>query len=104
MAEFRGGDSVKVQVTLESASPDTDLVALRFGFNSAHKYRVRMLLTRQVAGGTLGYVKTFERTFPVHNRPGFFHAGVDASTKATLFDDDPTKYSVSWWGIPYRVF
>lgn len=104
MAELRGGDSTRVRVTLESASPDTDLVALRFGFNSVAKNRARMFLTRQDVGGSLGYVKVFERTFYVHSRPGHFHAGIDAATKATLFDDDPTKYSVSWWGIPYRVF
>ncbi len=104
VAEFRGGDSVKVRVTLESASADTDLVALRFGFNSLYKNRARMALVRQETGGTLGYVKVFERTFFVHPRPGHFHAGIDAMTRATLFDDSPSAYSVSWWGVPYRVF
>lgn len=104
MAEVRGGDSVKIKVTLESASADTDLVALRFGFNSQFKNRAKMFLTRQTTGGSLGYVKTFERTFNVQNRPGHFHAAVDAATKATLFDDSPSAYSVSWWGVPYRVF
>jgi hypothetical protein len=104
MAELSGGDSVKVKVTLESASPDTDLVALRFGMSSHFKNRARMFLTRQTTGGSLGFIKVFERTFYVHGRPGHFHAAVDAATKATLFDDDVTKYSVSWWGVPYRVF
>jgi hypothetical protein len=103
MAEVHGGDSVKIKVTLESSSPDTDLVALRFGFTSQYKHRAKMFQTSQQPGG-LGYIKTFERTFYVHNRPGHFHAAVDAATKATLFDDDITKYSVSWWGVPYRVF
>jgi hypothetical protein len=103
MAEFNSSDSVKVRVELTSASPDTDLVALRFGFNSLHKNRATMRLVRQAPGG-LGFVKLFERTFYIHNRPGHFHAAIDAATKATLFDDDTTKYAVSWWGIPYRVF
>ena len=104
LAEFRSGDSVKVQVTLESASADTDLVALRFGANSQFKNRARMNLVRESTGGSLGYVKVFERTFYVHGRPGYFHAGIDAATKATLYDDSTTAYSVSWWGVPYRVF
>jgi hypothetical protein len=104
MLEFNGTDSVHVKVTLESASPDTDLVALRFGMNSLFRNRAGMRLTSQTTGGTLGYIKTYERTFFVHNRPGFFHAAVDAMTKATLFNSDTTAYSVSWWGVPYRVY
>ncbi len=104
VAELNGGDSVKVRVTLESASPDTDLVALRFGFNSLYKNRAKMNLVRQTIGGTLGFVKVFERTFYVHPRPGYFHAAIDAATKATLFSDITGDYSVSWWGVPYRVF
>lgn len=92
-------DSVKVRVTLTSASPDTDLVALRFGFTSLYKSRARMFLVSQN-----GNTKVYERTFFVHPRPGHFHAAVEAATKATLFDDNPTLYSVSWWGVPYRVF
>ncbi len=101
VATFNGGDSVKVRVTLTSTStsPDTDLVALRFGFNSLYKNRAKMNLVSQSER-----TKIFERTFYVHPRPGFFHAAVEAATKATLFDDDPLKYSVSWWGVPYRVF
>lgn len=99
VAEFNGGDSVKVRVTLTSTSPDTDLVALRFGVNNLYRARARMFLVSQN-----GNVKVYERTFYVHPRPGFFHAAVDAATKETLFDDNPTAYSVSWWGVPYRVF
>ena len=39
----------------------------------------------------------------VHFHRGFFHMGIDAITRATLMDD-VAPYSVSWWGIPYRVF
>lgn len=104
MLDVNASDSVTVRVTLESASPDTDLVALRFGANSAFRYRAGMRLVRQVAGGTLGYIKTYERKFYVHNRPGHYHAAVDVMTRATLYDDSPSSYSVSWWGVPYRVF
>ncbi len=104
MLEFNGTDTVRVKVTLESASADTDLVALRFGANSLHRNRARMVLTSQTIGGTLGFVKTYEQKFFVHNRPGYFHAGVEAMTKATLYDDNLSAYSVSWWGVPYRVY
>jgi hypothetical protein len=97
--ELNPRDSVTVRVTLTSTSPDTDLVALRFGFNSLYKSRARMFLVSQN-----GNVKVYQRTFYVHPRPGFFHAAVEAATKATLFDDNPSAYSVSWWGVPYRVF
>jgi hypothetical protein len=39
----------------------------------------------------------------IHFHRGFFHLGLDAITRATLMDDS-APYSVSWWGIPYRVF
>jgi hypothetical protein len=104
MFELSGGDSVRMTVTLESASADTDFVALRFGFNSQYKNRARMALVSQVRGGTLGYVKVYARTFYVHPRPGHFHAAIDAMTRATLYDETPSVYSVSWWGVPYRVF
>lgn len=99
VVELNGRDSVTVRVTLNSTSSDTDLVALRFGFNSFFKSRARMFLVSQN-----GNVKVYERTFYVHPRPGHFHAAVEAATKATLFDDNPSAYSVSWWGVPYRVF
>jgi hypothetical protein len=104
MLEFNSTDSVRVKVILESASPDTDLVALRHGVNSQFRHRARMVLTSQVIGGTLGYIKTYEQRFFVHNRPGYFHAGVEAMTRATLYDDNVNAYSVSWWGVPYRVY
>lgn len=99
VVELNSRDSVTVRVTLTSTSPDTDLVALRFGFNSFFKSRAKMFLVSQN-----GNVKVYERTFYVHPRPGHFHAAVEAATKATLFDDNPSAYSVSWWGVPYRVF
>lgn len=102
MIEFTGGGTMKVSVTLQSASPDTDIVALRFGFNSQYKNRARMLLVSQTPSGG-GYLKVYEKTFTVHNRPGQFHAAVEAMTKATLYDDT-APYNVSWWGVPYRVF
>lgn len=93
---------VVVQATVVSASPDTDLVALRYGVGTFQKRRFRMHLISEVNnGGT--YTRVFEGAFYVHFHRGFFHAGVDAITRGTLFDDT-VPYSANWWGIPYRVF
>jgi hypothetical protein len=101
--ELAGGDSVMLRATLVSSSPDTDLVALRYGFGPLHSRRVRMMLVSETNNGNGTYTRVYERSWRVHFHPGFFHAGVDCLTRDTLFDD-VAPYSVSWWGVPYRVF
>jgi hypothetical protein len=104
--ELTGGQAVKLAVTVVSASADTDLVALRLGFDNGHQKRVRLALASQVNNGDGTYTRVFEvsRTSPVymHFHRGAFHLGIEAATKATLFDD-AAPYIVSWWGLPYRV-
>ncbi len=98
------GDSVRVQVTVESASSDTDVVALRYGFGLREARRTQMhIVSESYDPGTQLYTRVFERTWRVHMFGGLFHAGIDAATHATIFDDSPTSYSVSWWGVPYAV-
>jgi hypothetical protein len=100
--ELVAAQRVTVRATVVSASPDTDLVVLRHGADFLHRRRARMVLISEVNnGGT--YTREFQTTFMVDPRPGFFHAGVDAMTRETLFTDNG-PYSVSWWGVPYRVF
>jgi hypothetical protein len=99
--EIDGGTPVTIRATLLSASPDTDLVALRFGADPFHKRRMRMQFVSQVQRGT-NYERVFQTPFVMHFHRGFFHAAVDAMTKATLFDNQ-APYAVSWWGVPYRV-
>ena len=65
MMEFTGGGSMTVRVTLQSSSPDTDIVALRHGFNAQYKNRARMQLVSQTPSGG-GYLKVYEKTFVVH--------------------------------------
>ena len=105
--EFVGGQQVKLSVTVVSASADTDLVALRFGFDGTHQKRARLALTSQVTNGDGTFTRVFEvsKTTPLfmHFHQGAFNMGVEAMTKGTLFDDQ-APYIVSWWGIPYRVF
>ena len=100
--ELLGGQRVLLQATIVSTSPDTDFVALRYGVGLFMKRRMRMNLVSEVEnGGT--YTRLYEVPFFVHFHKGWFHAGIDAVTRETLFDDQ-APYSVSWWGVPYRVF
>lgn len=104
--ELFGGQPVRIQVTLESASPDTDVVVLRYGIGGLNGRRAKMDLISEIQnGGTYTRVYETSRIRPlfVHYYNGFFHMGVDALTHETLFDDT-APYSSSWWGVPYRVF
>lgn len=110
LPDFHLGDSVRVQVTVQSQSPDTDIVALRHGFDVPRMTmmpipfrRVHMTLLSQTGPDQNGfYTKVYERAI----RPGFglgsFHIGVDAMTRSTLYDN-AAPYSVSWWGVPFRA-
>jgi hypothetical protein len=105
--EFAAGQTLKLQVTVVSASADTDYVALRYGAGISQHKRVRLSLVTEANNGNGTYTRVFEisRVAPqyMHFHRGYFHLGLDAITKATLMDDS-APYSVSWWGIPYRVF
>lgn len=105
--ELSATQQVRLQATVVSASSDTDLVALRYGVGTFQKRRLRMQLVSEVDNGNGTFTRVYEtsRITPplVHFHRGFFHFGVDAMTRATLFTDTE-PYSVSWWGIPYRVF
>jgi hypothetical protein len=101
--ELLGGQRLVLQATVLSPSADTDFVALRFGANALQRKRQRMTLVSQVNNPNGTYTRVFQIAFFMHFHPGFFNAGVDAMTRATIYDD-VAPYSVSWWGIPYRVF
>ena len=104
--EFQAGQSVKLQVTVESTSADTDIVVLRYGYLGLNKRRTRLALVSEELSGGL-YVRVYEisRAQPMymHFHRGFFNMSVDAMTRETLFDDS-APYAVSWWGVPYRVY
>jgi hypothetical protein len=103
--EFRGGDRVIIQATVVSASADTDLVAIRygFGFSLAIGRRQHTTLISQTNNGDGTFTRVYQATWFSHFFTGFFNLGVDAVTRGTLYDDS-LPYSASWWGIPYRVF
>lgn len=102
LPELTGGDPVVLRATVISASPDTDLVALRYGFDVLHRRRQMMTMISQVKNADNTFTREFELKWFVHFHHGDFNAGVDAATRATLYDDT-APYSVSWWGVPYRV-
>ncbi len=101
--ELADGQQLTMRVTVLSASPDTDLVALRFGCSAFHKRRVRMGIVSEEDNGDGTWTRSYERMWSVPPDRGFFHVAVDAMTHGTIFDDEE-PYSVSWWGVPYRVF
>jgi hypothetical protein len=101
--ELLAGQELTMRVTVRSASADTDLVALRFGCDLLHKRRARMDLVSETNNGDGTFTRVYARTWTVPPLPGFFHVAVDAATRGTVFDDSE-PYSVSWWGVPYRVF
>lgn len=103
--ELRGGDRFSLQATVVSASPDTDLVLLRFGAAGTWRKRLHLILISQTDNGDGTFTRVYQ-TPPfmyVHFHTGFFHMGVDAVTRGTVLDDQEA-YSASWWGVPYRVF
>ena len=96
------GDQVIIKVTVVSASSDTDMVALRYGFDMSHRRRELIPMISQVQNGDNTFTREYQTAWFVHFHHGDFNAGVDAMTRGTVYDDT-APYSVSWWGIPYRV-
>ena len=103
LPELAAGQPVRMRVTLVSESPDTDIVVLRYGFDPFHRRRAHMTLVSEVQNPNNTFTREYELAWFVHFHRGFFNAGVDAITRGTLYDD-AAPYSVSWWGVPYRVF
>lgn len=109
--ELQGGNQVRMRVIVTSAEQDTDLVFLRYGFNLTDRRRVPLECVFVKDNGDGTFTRVFQSHGPkrfvapmMHFHRGYFHLALDAMTRSTLFNDDVNKYSISWWGIPYRVF
>jgi hypothetical protein len=106
--ELLSGDPVKLKVTVESVKKDTDLVALRYGCTVQVRNRRLMRCVSETQVGDK-FLREFATGTPTLAAPvvgvsrGYFHIGIDAITKETVYDD-AAPYSSSWWGVPYRVF
>lgn len=101
--ELMAGENVTMKVKVMSASADSDVVTLRYGFDPIRGRRARMTMSSEVNNGDGTFTRTYELTWQAHFHRGFFNAQVDAMTKGTLYDD-VAPYSVSWWAVPYRVY
>ncbi len=99
---FLPGQEIRTRVTVLSDSPDTDNVVLRFGYDGYHKRRVKFQLLSSTDNGDGTFMRVYERIWYANLHAGYFHAGVEAMTRGTI-RDDAAPYSVSWWGMPYRV-
>ncbi len=100
--DFAGGQEARLFATVVSASPDTDLVVLRYGFApDGRRRRIRLHLISESFDGT-NYTRVYTRIFNMHFHRGVFAAAVDAMTRETLFDDT-APVSTSFWGVPYVV-
>ncbi|MGB5872643.1 MAG: hypothetical protein WBG80_15020 [Bacteroidota bacterium] len=103
--EFNAGEPMKLQVKVESAGADPDVVVLRYGFGFGHKRRLRLEMVSEELNGGL-YTRTYEisQSRPVfcHFHRGFFNMALVGMTEETLFDD-VAPYAASIWGVPYRV-
>lgn len=101
--ELEAEQQLTMRVTLVSASPDTDLIALRFASDAFRKHRLRMRLVSEEDNGDGTFTRVYDRMWTVPAVRGHFHVAIDAMTHGTLFDD-AEPYSACWWGVPYRVF
>jgi hypothetical protein len=107
--EFLAGDRIKIRVTVMSNDSTGDIVALRYGVNLVQHKRALLDLVSSVDNQDGTFTRVYEtsqnplRYLYMHAHTGWFHFGMDAMTKGTLFDSN-APYSASWWAIPYRVF
>lgn len=97
--------SIGLRVTLTSADPDTDWVALHRPFmmmgnrpDMVRPFQERMRLVSQTQVGT-NYQRVYEATWQ-SNIPGFHTFFVSALTRGSLRDDQ-ARFSSQIWGVPY---
>ncbi|CUS77517.1 hypothetical protein JGI7_00824 [Candidatus Kryptonium thompsonii] len=97
---FNPSQPVKVSVTVQSATPDTDIVSMTFGVDRFGFHRARKLFRLVSQDGT---EEVYEANIKVHLHRGSFNAMIHAISRESLFDDS-APVSVSVWGVPYVVF
>jgi hypothetical protein len=97
--------SINVRVTLMSADPDTDWVALHRPFmmmgnrpDTVRPSKERMKLVSQTQVGA-NYQRVYEATWE-SNIPGLHTFFVSALTRGSLRDDQ-ARFSSQIWGVPY---
>jgi hypothetical protein len=93
----------KVQVTVKSSDPDSDLVTARRPFlaNNSWSYRCPMALISSMSNGD----GTFTRVYGTSWKGawiGRFHVMIGAVPRSAIYSDT-TSFSSQIWGIPYIV-
>ena len=96
-------DPIKVQVTLMSSNPDSEVVVLRHGadHDGLNRLRARFHLVSQSPVGA-SYSRTYEITLRAHKHLGKFNAVTEAISHNSIYDDTEA-FENNYWGIPYVV-
>ena len=100
---FNRGDQLQVKVYTTSQQVPTDYVAYHWARNTFGFHRVPFTLESQTGSGP--YYRVYAKTFNVYNvhKIGVFNGYISASTRESLYDDDPSKFASDEVGIPYKV-
>lgn len=96
---FNPSAIIKFTVTVQSATPDTDIVSMTYGVGRFGLFRARKLF--QLVSSANGE-EVYEANVKVHLHRGSFNAMIHAVSRESLYDDS-APISVSVWGIPYVV-
>ncbi len=97
-------DNIRVKVFATSNQSDTDIVAFHWSRNAFGFHRIAFGMTSQVLVGST-YERTYEKTFTIYalHRLGVFNAFISASTRSSLWNNNPNMFSSTYMGVPYRV-
>ncbi len=97
-------ESFKVQVTVKSMDPDSDIVSAHrpiwFGMGCIYR-RAAMRLVSSTPNGDGTFTRVYEHSWQGAFM-GRFNAFVGAVTRQSIFDDN-APFSSSIWGIPFIV-
>ncbi len=104
LIEVDRGDQIKTLVYLNSNQPDTDYVSYHWARNSFGFHREKFELISQTPGGN-GFDRIYEKTYTIYSQHhGGIHNGfISANTHKSLYDNDPSLFSSTYMGLPYRV-
>ncbi len=103
LPSFGMNQPVTIQVELESAYTDTDLVTITHGamLGGIGREKERFhLISETPSGGT--FTRIFEVKWFTNMHAGFRHAVVNAIPYQTIFDSD-AQVEENTWGVPYKV-
>lgn len=98
---FNRGDNVRIVVSLNSNQPDTDYVAWHWVRNTFGFHRVPFTLTSSNPNGDRTYEKII--TIFSNHKLGVFNGYISANTHKSLWDDNPSLFSSTTIGAPYKV-